>query len=186
MARKSRPTAVDKFIPGMSKESFTEFDRLSKLPSITGGELYEYLVKVGFQGSLPSVYNYLSHQRKEGVIAKQINDSINSYEGIGTERVLEKLTGVLAVQLDKAITVLEQETMTPKDYLGILPGLAREVRGSVLTMNQLKYNKERKELELAGVLYASQQLKEIFKDQPFLPAIDEAMAGIISDIQNRE
>lgn len=185
MARKLRPTAVDEFLRTVPEETLIEFYRLADLPNVSVKELYNLLVGLGFDSSLTSCYRWYSHRKKEGQHAKAINKALTSYEGIDADKVLEKLVCTLHIQLDKAIEILETNNLSAKEYLQSLPNLARELRGTISSKNQMEYIKQRQELEIAGVIYAQEQLKKIFSNQPFAIAVNDALSAVIQEMQEK-
>lgn len=185
MPRKSRPTAVDDFLRTVNEESVIELERLADIPNISVKELYSYITGLGFSASLTSCYRWFNNRKKEGQRAKAINRELISYEGVKADKLLEKLVCTLHIQLDKAIEALETSELSAKEHLVSLPNLARELRGTVTSINQMEYIRQRQELEVAGVIFAAQELKKIFLEQPFYAALDEAMNGIIIEMQSR-
>lgn len=163
-----------------------ELIHLSKLPGITGIELYNYLQNLGFGGSLKSVYNWYAQQKVTGEKASQINELLQDYQGIEVDSVLQKLLGLLTQQLDIAISKLasgESQDLSISDYIRTLPQLARELRGSVQLSNSLQYVRDKRSLELGGAFRMGRELEDTFKDSPFYVALQEGIAAAMEKFE---
>lgn len=183
--RKQRPTLVDEFRQGLSEELDSELLRITELPNIAVPEVYTWLLNNGFKGSLSATYTWFNNHKKTGAIAAKFNELLKDYDGVATERVLQKLLVILTEQIDVAITNVStaEEPISATEYLRALPNLGRELRSVITAVNQLQAVRDRKSLEIAGAYRLAQELRITFEDSPFADALEEAIRGAMTLIE---
>lgn len=175
--RKQRPTLVDEFRQGLSEELDGELLRIAELPNVAVPEVYNWLIANGFKGSLSATYTWFNHHKKTGAIAEKFNALLKDYDGVATERVLQKLLVILTEQIDVAITNVAnaEEPISATEYLRALPNLGREIRSVIQAVNQLQAVRDRRSLEIAGALRLAQELRVTFENSSYLEALEDAI-----------
>jgi len=184
--RKQRPTLVDEFRQGLSEELDSELLRIAELPNVAVPEIYNWLIVNHFKGSLSATYTWFNNHKKTGAIAEKFNLLLKDYDGVATERVLQKLLVILTEQIDVAITNIgnAEEPISATEYLRALPNLGREIRSVIQACNSLQAVRDRRSLEVAGAYRLSQELLVTFKDSPFADALDEAVRSAMILIED--
>lgn len=185
MARKQRPTLVDEFRQQLTPEQDDELLRIAALPNVAVPEVYNWLLAQGFKGSLSATYTWFGNHQRVGEKARAFNELLKDYDGVATERVLQKLLIVLSEQVDVALTNVAnaESPLNPNEYLRQIPNLGRELRSTIQAINQLQAIRDRKGLEIAGAMRLAQELRLCFADTPFAESLDEAIKGAMTLIE---
>jgi hypothetical protein len=183
MARKSRQTAAGEFIDKIGANNKVQLERFLTIPNIAAKEIHEFLVDLGFQGSLNSVYNWLEQQQAAGVKAAALNVLLKDFQGVDHGKILEKLIVTLSVQLDNAIEAIENQRVDAEHYVKIFPSICRELSSIISTYNELRYVKDRKSLEMAGATRLARGLMILFKGEAFAEALEEGISSVVLEME---
>lgn len=168
----------------MTSEQRGEFDDFCKYNRNTTA-IRQFLEDWGFKVSQSAVQNWYKNTFPIGQEAKRFNLLATEYNGVEISDALQKLLIVNANLIDRFIITLESastEDIRLEQLVTAIPSLSREVRACASELQQLKYLKDRKELEVAGAYRAIQELKLIFADTPFEQALEEAARSVLSRI----
>jgi hypothetical protein len=179
MARKQRQTAAGEFIETIGANNKAQLERFLAIPNIAAREIYDFLVDLGFKGSLNSVYNWFEQKQQAGKQAEVLNVLLKEYQGVDHSRILEKLLVTLSVQLDGAIAAISTQQIDGEHYIKALPAICRELNNTIATYNELRYVKDRRGLELSGAARLGRELVTLFKNEAFIEALEEGISAIL-------
>lgn len=182
MERNSPQHKVDAIRAGLSPEQLAEFDDFCKHNRNTT-EIRRLLEDWGYKVSQSAVQNWYKATFPIGKEAKRFNLLANEYSGVDLSEALQKILILNANLIDRLIIALEEpvkEDFFLEDLVSMIPSLSREVRACASELQQIKYIKDRKELENAGAYRAMQELKLIFADSPFEKSLEEAIRAVLS------
>jgi hypothetical protein len=181
--RKQRQTAVGEFILTMSEANKEQLDRFMAIPNIGGKEIREFLETLGFEGSLASVYNWMAQRQSAGAKAAELNIMLKEFQGVDHGKILEKLLCTLSIQLDGAISAIANQPIEGEHYIKALPAICRELNNTVVALNELRYIKDKKSLELSGATRLGRGLMNLFKNEAFIEALEEGINAIIVELE---
>lgn len=177
---------VDEFRSGLSIERDAEFIRIANQPNQNITTLHRWLIDEGYKGSYQSVCNWSERTRKQGERAERFNQLTQTYVGAVPELALQKIVVVFSNLLDdylEQVAMAEPGEIDAAEYMKLIPHLAREIRSCAGAMHQLRYLGDRKELEIAGMHRAFQELRLTFEDSPFAASLEEGIKGAIAKIE---
>jgi hypothetical protein len=176
---------VDAFRAQMNLEQRGEFDDFCRYNRNTTA-IRQLLEDWGYKVSQSAVQNWYKYSFPVGQEAKRFNLLATEYNGVEIGDALQKLLIVNANLIDRFIITLESastEDIRLEQLVTAIPSLSREVRACASELQQLKYVKDRKELEMAGAYRAIQELKLIFADSAFEQALDEAARSVMTRLE---
>lgn len=177
---------VDEFRGTLVADRETEFLRIASIPNQNITTIHRWLCDEGYKGSYQSVCNWYSSFKKNGERAERFNQLTQTYVGAVPELALQKIVVVFSNLLDdylEQVAMAEPGTIDAAEYMKLIPHLAREIRSCAGAMHQLRYLGDRKELEIAGMHRAFQELRLTFEDSPFAASLEEGIKGAIAKIE---
>ena len=186
MTRNTPQHKVDKIRSEMDADRLQEFDEFCRYNRNTTA-IRQLLEDWGYQVSQTAVQNWYRRSFPIGSEAKRFNALTSIFVGVELQDALEKLLIINANLVDNLMTTIESRDMQDVSVAGLLtsiPQMSREIRACASELNNLKYLRDRRELEIAGAYRAIQELQLIFKDTPFEAPLKEASRSAIAKIEN--
>lgn len=176
---------VDLMRSEMTAERVQEFDEFCRYNRNTTA-IRQLLEDWGYKISQTAVQNWYRATYPVGQQAIAFNALASEYTGVEVGDALQKLLVINANLIDRFLTIiqsLDSEAFRVENIVSTIPALSREMRACASELNNLRYVKDRKELEVAGAYRAMQELKLTFADTPFEAALEEASRSVMLRIE---
>jgi|GEM_PF-2481571 len=184
------------------QQEFNDFCRHNR----NNTDIHRYLVDLGCDVSISAVHRWRHANFPIGEKAKALNALAINYRGIDVYDSLEFALGIAFEQLNRLqdllnqfavikVRVENQEDVSEAElqllksgqsgFLMMVPTLLRELRSIAGNINEYKFIRDKRELEMAGAEAVVQELLIVFKDLPIENAIQEACRGAIAKLEGR-
>lgn len=184
------------------QQEFNDFCRHNR----NNTDIHRYLVDLGYDVHISSVHRWRHANFPIGDKAKALNALAINYRGIDVYDSLEFALGIAFEQLNRMQGQLElfaavksrfengedvsdAELQLLKSgqsgFLMMVPTLLRELRSIATNINDYKFIRDKRELEMAGAEAVVQEILIVFKDLPIENAIQEACRGAIAKLEGR-
>ncbi len=184
------------------QQEFNDFCRHNR----NNTDIHKYLVDMGYDVSISAVDRWRTANFPIGEKAKALNALAINYRGIDVYDSLEFALGIAFEQLNRLQDLLNQfaeikakfengEDVSEAElqllksgqsgFLMMVPTLLRELRSIAANINDYKFIRDKRELEMAGAEAVVQELLIVFKDMPIENAIQEACRGAIAKLEGR-
>lgn len=203
--QKNPQSKVDAICADMNNEQQQEFNDFCR-HNRNNTDIHRYLVDLGYDVHISSVHRWRNANFPIGDKAKALNALAINYRGIDVYDSLEFALGIAFEQLNRMQDLLNQfaaikarfdnhESVSDEElqvlksgqsgFLMMVPTLLRELRSIAANINDYKFIRDRRELEMAGAEAVVQELLIVFKDLPIENAIQEACRGALAKLEGR-
>ena len=203
--QKNPQSKVDAICAGWDNEQQQEFNDFCR-HNRNNTDIHRYLVDMGHDVSVSAVHRWRHANFPIGEKAKALNALAINYRGIDVYDSLEFALGIAFEQLnrmqellnqfaeikarfDKHEAVSDEELQLLKSgqsgFLMMVPTLLRELRSIAANINDYKFIRDKRELEMAGAEAVVQELLIVFKDMPVENAVEAACRGAIAKLEGR-
>lgn len=184
------------------RQEFNDFCRHNR----NNTDIHRYLVDLGYDVSVSAVHRWRHANFPIGDKAKALNEIAINYRGIDVQDSLEFALGIAFEQLNRMQGLLNQfaeikvkveneEEVSEAElqllksgqsgFLMMVPTLLRELRSIAANINDYKFIRDKRELEMSGAEAVVQELLIVFKDMPIENAVQEACRGAIAKLEGR-
>lgn len=169
---------VDAIMSEMTPERRSEFLEFCQFnPSSVA--IAQYLTEKGYEVSQDAAWRWQTARRRKGEKAVIIGELSSQFAGSEPLEILNTVAGMATYILSMQYDVLRE----PKD-LAILASLMREARSAAAQASEVRYIKDRRELESASAFSAMQELIAIFENEPWVDALREAAKAVMARREN--
>ena len=203
--QKNPQSKVDAICAGWDNEQQQEFNDYCR-HNRNNTDIHGYLVDMGYDVSVSAVHRWRHANFPIGDKAKALNALAINYRGIDVYDSLEFALGIAFEQLNRMQALLNQfaavksrvengEAVSDEElqllksgqsgFLMMVPTLLRELRSIAANINDYKFIRDKRELEMSGAEAVVQELLIVFKDLPIENAIQEACRGAIAKLEGR-
>jgi hypothetical protein len=169
---------VDEIMSRMTPERRSEFLEFCQFnPSSVA--IAQYLNEQGYEVSQDAAWRWQTARRRKGEKAVIIGDLASQFEGSDPVAILNTIAGMATYILSLQYDVLRE----PKD-LSVLASLMREARSAAAQASEIRYIKDRRELESASAFGAMQELIALFENEPWADALREGAKAVMARREN--